>query len=164
MLFAPRTAYAYALHDDEEATYATYYGKNPPSGASLSFYQAKLAQRRRRASAFTPRSTALVRTISGSRCVEKKPMPFVTNDRGLNRATWDLREDGPVRWNGAAREAYRGLAKRVALALPGRYTVEMTLGGRSLSRAARRRAGSRARALRAQTIRGGARVRDRHRK
>jgi photosystem II stability/assembly factor-like uncharacterized protein len=131
MLFAPRTAYAYALHDDEEATYATYYGKNPPNGASLSFYERSPA-----AASPSIRIYAalhrLVRTISGLRCVEKKPLPFVTNERGLNRATWDLREDGPVRWNGAAREAYRG-PRTGPLVLPGRYTVEMTLGGHTFS-------------------------------
>ncbi len=41
MLFAPRPAYEFSLHSDEEDPYSTYYGKNPPPGAALTFYQAK---------------------------------------------------------------------------------------------------------------------------
>ncbi len=131
MLFPPRTAYAFSLHGDEEAAYSSYFAKNPPNGASISFYQA--------APGATPPAIRvyaaqhrLVRTVSGLHCMEKKPVPYVTNDRGLNRAVWDLREDGPVRWNGAAREAYRG-PRTGPLVPPGRYTVEMTLAGRTFS-------------------------------
>ncbi len=63
----------------------------------------------------------------------EKPAPLVTNDVGLNRVVWDLRSDGPVRWNGAAREAYKG-PRTGAPVVPGNYSVEMTLGGRTLRR------------------------------
>ncbi len=133
MLFAPRAAYEFAQHADEDSSYTKYYAKNPPRGAILSFYQAtplasppavRIYDAHRR----------VVRTIAGERCVEKKPMPFVTNDVGLNRTIWDLREDGPVRWNGAAREAYKG-PRTGPYVLPGRYTVEVALGGRTFSEA-----------------------------
>lgn len=131
-LFAPRAAYAFAQHGDEEATYSNYYAKNVPAGALLSFYQ--------RAAAATPPAIRiyaaghkLVRTVSGERCDDGKPAPAVTNDRGLNRVAWDLREDGPVRWNGAAREKYKGPLSG-PLVVPGTYTVEMTLAGRTFAR------------------------------
>jgi hypothetical protein len=43
-----------------------------------------------------------------------------------------LREGGPVRWNGAARESFKGPLTG-PIVVPGTYTVEMTLGGRVLS-------------------------------
>ena len=130
MLFAPRTAYEYVRSDDHEGSYTLYFAKNPPPGALLSFYQSHPGR--------TPvvriydANHALVRTISGDRCVEKKPVPFVTNFVGINRTTWDLRGDGPARWNGAAKEKYKG-PRTGPLVVPGRYTVEMNLGGRTLT-------------------------------
>ncbi len=130
MLFAPRTAYEYNRSGDHEGTYTLYFAKNPPAGAMFSFYQ--------RHAGATPvvriydANHKLVRTIAGNRCVEKKPEPFVTNFNGLNRTTWDLREDGPVRWNGAARESYKG-PRTGPLVVPGRYTIEMDLGGKIIA-------------------------------
>jgi photosystem II stability/assembly factor-like uncharacterized protein len=131
-LFAPRPAYAFSQHGDEENTYTNYYAKNAALGASLSFYQDAPAATPPAVRIYDAHHT-LVRTIAGERCAEGKPEPFVTNDRGLNRTSWNLREDGPVRWNGAAREAYKG-ARSGPLVLPGTYTVEMTLGGRTFAR------------------------------
>ncbi len=131
MLFAPRPAYEFSLHADEDSTYTKYYAKNPPRGAMLSFYQATPGASPPPVRVFDAQHH-LLRTVAGDRCVEKKPEPFVTNDTGLNRTTWDLRENGPVRWNGAARESYKG-PRTGAYVLPGRYTIEMTLGGRSFS-------------------------------
>ncbi len=131
MLFAPRPAYEFSLHADEDSTYTKYYAKNPPRGAMLSFYQATPGASPPPVRVFDAQHR-LLRTVAGDRCVDKKPQPFVTNDTGLNRTTWDLRENGPVRWNGAAREAYKG-PRTGAYVLPGRYTVEMTLDGRNFS-------------------------------
>ncbi|MDQ2909130.1 MAG: hypothetical protein M3R44_07260, partial [Candidatus Eremiobacteraeota bacterium] len=130
MLFAPRPAYEFSLHDNEEDPYTRYYGKNPPSGALLTYYQATPAAAPPDVLIYDTQHR-LVRTITGERCVDQKPMPFVTNDAGLNRVVWDLRSDGPVRWNGAAREAYKG-PRTGPLVVPGRYTVQMSLAGRTL--------------------------------
>ena len=40
-----------------------------------------------------------------------------------------MREDGPVRWNGAAREKYKG-SLTGPIVVPGTYTVEMDIAGR----------------------------------
>jgi len=130
MLFAPRPAYEFSLHADEEEPYTAYYGKNPPTGAALTFYQMTPAAAPPAIRIYDAQHR-LIRTIVGERCVEGKPAPFVTNDRGLNRVIWDLRSDGPVRWDGAARETYRG-PRTGPLVVPGRYMAEVMLNGRSM--------------------------------
>jgi hypothetical protein len=129
-LFAPRPAYEFAQHSDEEESYTAYYGKNPPAGASIAFYQTTPGAAPPDVRIYDA-THKLIRTITGNRCVEEKPQPFVTNDAGLNRVGWDLREQGPVRWNGAARESFKGPRAGPAV-IPGHYSVEMTLGGRTL--------------------------------
>jgi len=131
MLFAPREAYEYSRNDDHEGTYTLYFAKNPPAGALISFYQKTAGTAAPAVRVYDVRH-ALVRTIAGDHCVEKKPEPFVTNFAGLNRTTWDLREDGPVRWNGAAREKYKG-PRTGPTVVPGRYTLEMSLDGKTLT-------------------------------
>jgi hypothetical protein len=59
-------------------------------------------------------------------------VPDVTNKVGVNRYAWDLHEDGPVQWMGAAREEYRG-PKVGALVVPGTYTVRIVLEGKTLT-------------------------------
>jgi hypothetical protein len=56
----------------------------------------------------------------------------VPNKTGVNRLTWDFRENGPTQWMGAAREEYRG-PKTGALVVPGMYTVRVVLSGQTLS-------------------------------
>jgi hypothetical protein len=56
----------------------------------------------------------------------------VTNFAGINRVNWDLREDGPVRWLSAAKEAYRGPRVGVPV-VPGTYTARIELEGKTLS-------------------------------
>ena len=80
--------------------------------------------------------------------VNEREVPVVTNFAGLNRVGWDLREDGPVRWNGAAKEEYRG--PRVgATVVPGAYTVRIVARRQDVLALAARRARS-ARALHAR--------------
>jgi photosystem II stability/assembly factor-like uncharacterized protein len=131
MVFAPRPAYEFALHADEEDPYTAYYGRNPPNGALIAFYQANPGPLAPRVRVYDS-SHHLVRTIAGSHCVDEHAVPFVTNDAGLNRVVWDLREGGPVRWHGAAREAFKGPLTG-PIVVPGIYTIEMTLGGRMLT-------------------------------
>jgi photosystem II stability/assembly factor-like uncharacterized protein len=126
-LFAPRPAYEYVRSDDHEGTYTIFYAKNPPSGAMLSFYQQSAGPAP--VVRVYDATHRLIRTVSGDHCVDKKAVPFITNFAGLNRTTWDLREDGPVRWNGAAREKYKG-SLTGPIVVPGTYTVEMDIAGR----------------------------------
>lgn len=130
-LFRPRTAYAYTMHANDEGLYTRYAGKNPPAGALLSFYQT------------TPGADApaieildaqgrVIRHLRGTIRVNDREVPVVTNFAAINRVTWDLREDGPVRWDGAAKDSYKG-PRAGTLVMPGRYTVRIALAGKTFT-------------------------------
>ena len=62
---------------------------------------------------------------------EPKNVPWVPAKAGMQRIYWDLRSDGPVRWD-SARDFNKG-PKSGALVPPGEYTATMTIGGQSAS-------------------------------
>ncbi|HUZ49355.1 MAG TPA: hypothetical protein VMW12_06375 [Candidatus Dormibacteraeota bacterium] len=130
MLFKPRTSYEYHYHSNDEGIYTRYSGANPPNGAIVDFYQAK-PQAKAPVVQILDAKGAVIRTIMGTHKVKDKNVPFVTNKAGINRFVWDFHETGPTLWMGAAREKYRG-PKVGALAVPGTYTVRMTLDGKTL--------------------------------
>ncbi len=131
MLFAPRPAYAFSQHANDEGLYTRFAGKNPPGGAQIAFYQAKPSAKAPEIEILDA-SGRVVRHIRGTQRVGEREIPAVTNFTGINRAGWDLREDGPVRWMGAAKEDFRG--PRVGAAVvPGTYTVRVALGGKTFS-------------------------------
>jgi photosystem II stability/assembly factor-like uncharacterized protein len=131
MLFAPRTAYAFSTHANDEGLYTRYSGKNPPGGVMLAFYQAKPAAKTPELEIADARGR-VVRRIRGTLRSGDREVPFVTNFAGINRLNWDLREDGPVRWLGAAKETYRGPRAGVAV-VPGAYTARIVLDGKTFS-------------------------------
>jgi hypothetical protein len=55
--------------------------------------------------------------------------PWVPTKAGLQRLNWDLRADGPVRWEGA-KDFMKG-PRSGALAPPGEYTATLTIGGQT---------------------------------
>jgi photosystem II stability/assembly factor-like uncharacterized protein len=128
MLFAPRTTYAFTLHANDEGLYTRFAGTNPPSGAIVTFFQAKPGPQPP-AIEILDANGRVVRTIAGTRRSNEHEVPLVDNDAGVNRAVWDLREDGPVRWDGAAKDEYKG-PRTGAAVVPGRYTVRIRLAGR----------------------------------
>ena len=132
MVFAPRAVYEFYMHADEEDLYTRFAGQ----GAADRMRTSSISTRRSRGSA-SPRSSTsstpygkLVRRLAGTRKVGEREVPVVSNDAGLNRVIWDLRENGPIRWMGAAREDYRGPRTGVLVA-PGRYTERLALGGKA---------------------------------
>ncbi len=131
MLFAPRPAYAFSLHSDDQGLYTRYAGKNPPGGALISFYQAAPGAKAPAFEILDARGR-VVRHIAGTTRVDEREVPLVTNFAGINRLSWDLREDGPVRWTGAAKDEYAG-PRTGPPVVPGSYTVRVTLGGRAFS-------------------------------
>ncbi len=135
MLFQPRAAYQFSNRSHDEGLYTRYSGKNPPAGAVLAFYQAKPGVKAPELE-IVDASGRVVRHLRGTQRVGEREVPVVTNFPGLNRITWDLREDGPVRWAGAAKEEYRGPRTGPAV-IPGTYTVRTVLGGKTLSRSLR---------------------------
>lgn len=60
-----------------------------------------------------------------------KKIPWVPAKPGLQRVYWDLRADGPVRWE-SVKDFNKG-PKSGALVPPGGYTATMTVGGESTS-------------------------------
>jgi hypothetical protein len=150
MLFPLRTTYAFQQHANDEGLYTRFAGQEPQAGAVITFYE-KTPQ------AKTPEITILdaqgrvIRHITGSNRVAGRDVPLVTNYAGVNRVAWDLRTDGPVRWDGAAREDYKGPKTGPAVA-PGTYTVQMTLDGKTMRQNVRLMADPRATYTQAQYL------------
>ncbi len=131
MLFAPRTAYAFLQHANDEGLYTRFAGKNPPAGAMISFYQATPGSKSPEIDILDAHGR-VVRHLRGTQRINEHEVPIVTNFAGLNRVAWDLREDGPVRWMGAGKEEFRG--PRVGTpVVPGEYSVRVVLGGRTFT-------------------------------
>lgn len=127
-LFQPRTAYqfwrwwsnGYGNQAGECcATASEYVGENPPAGVTVSYYlHAPLAAPPQLE--FFDAGGRVAAHIAG------------TNDAGLNRVSWDLSEDGPVKWT-SARDWNKGPSEGPAV-LPGAWTVRVSLRGHVLSR------------------------------
>jgi hypothetical protein len=131
MLFKPRTAYLFNLHADDEGLYTRFSGKNPPQGAIIDFYQAHPGAKAPEIE-ISDANGQVVRRLAGTQLVNEHEVPLVTNFAGLNRIVWDLHEDGPVRWSGAATERFRGPRSGVTV-IPGTYTARITLAGKTLT-------------------------------
>ena len=133
MLFPIRDAYQYGLHADDEGLYTRYAGKNPANGAEISFYQATPG-------AAAPEIEILdathkhVRWIRGTNRVKEREIALVTNYTAINRITWDFREDGPVRWDGAPKDEYKGPRTGVTT-IPGSYFARISLAGKTYEQA-----------------------------
>jgi len=129
MLFPIRDSYQFGQHAEDEGIYTRYAGKNPQSGAVIAFYQATPGAK-------APEIEILdsnhqhVRWIRGTNRVNEREIPLVTNFAGINRIAWDYREDGPVRWDGAAKDEYKGPRTGVGR-FAGSYFARVTLGGKS---------------------------------
>jgi photosystem II stability/assembly factor-like uncharacterized protein len=122
-LFAPPTAYTwyrwwtsyYGTHPDECCLITSAYaGEDPPEGATISYYLP------------SAEGASLDVLDSSGRLVRSLEAP---GKAGVDRATWDLTEEPPVPWNDA-REWNRGGSG--ATVLPGRYTIRLHAGARSL--------------------------------
>jgi hypothetical protein len=74
----------------------------------------------------------VIRTYEGSHKVGGKDMPWVPNKVGINHFTWGWSIQGPVKWTGAARERYQGSSDGPGVP-PGRYTVRLTLNGKTMT-------------------------------
>jgi hypothetical protein len=59
-----------------------------------------------------------------------KEVPWVPTKEGLQRLTWDLRADGPVRWE-AGKQFLKG-PRSGAVVPPGEYTATLTIGGKTV--------------------------------
>ena len=127
-LFAPRTAYEYNLHqNDEGANYTNYSADNPPYGAIVSFYQKQPAKADPKIEILDA-GGRVVRSVSGTHKVAGKDVAYIDNASGVNRYVWDFQIDGPVKWKGGA-HFFQGPDEGPG-APPGDYTVRLTLDGK----------------------------------
>jgi photosystem II stability/assembly factor-like uncharacterized protein len=126
-LFAPRSAYEWSLHSNDEGTYTNYTADNPPYGVTITFYQ-KEPQKGAPSLEILDSSGRVIRSVSGTHKAGGKDVPYITNEVGLNRYTWDFAVNGPVRWNGAAQDFLKGPETGPGV-MPGNYAVRMTLSG-----------------------------------
>jgi len=132
MLFAPRVAYEYQGHSNGDyGAYTNFSAPNPPNGAIISYYLSA-PQKKSPTLEVLDASGKVIRTISGTHKVAGKDVPSVPNKTGINRMTWDLHENGPTPWDGAASPEFRG--PRVGpLVVPGSYTLRLKLDATTLS-------------------------------
>ena len=87
-----------------------YVGDNPPDGALITYYLARV-----------PRQATITIFDSLGRAVRHLRGDDVPKHAGVNRASWDLNEDGPVKWTGTFKENQG--PDTGAEAVPGKYTV-----------------------------------------
>ena len=129
LLFPIRDSYQFGQHAEDEGIYTRYAGKNPQSGAVIAFYQATPGPKAPEIE-ILDRNHQHVRWIRGTNRLNEREIPLVTNFAGINRIAWDYREDGPVRWDGAAKDEYKGPRTGVGR-FPGSFFARVTLGGKS---------------------------------
>ena len=121
-LYAPRTAVR-SWRGAPVNTFAgsvpanAFVGENAPYGALLSYYLPGPAHDKP-AIEIVDASGRVVRHLTGD---------GVENVAGLNRASWDLNEDGPVKWTGTFKQNQG--PDEGAEAVPGVYTVRLTVDG-----------------------------------
>jgi hypothetical protein len=111
-----------------------FVGPNPPYGALITYY-------------LKERGAARVEILDAAGKVVRDLGP-VAQDAGINRTVWDLRYQGPHMrrtavvtrdaagdvGGDAAADAGFGFPARGPQVLPGKYTVRLTAGGKTLSR------------------------------
>ncbi len=121
-LFAPRTTYRMwqwsplNTFTDPKIPPNEYVGENPDDGALLTYY---LANEPKRATIeiLDPQGT-VVRRLSGD---------DVPKRAGINRTSWDLDEEGPVKWTGTYKENQG--PETGAEVVPGSYEVRLDADG-----------------------------------
>ncbi len=97
-----------------------YAGDNPPDGALITYYLARAA-----------RQATITIFDSLGHTVRHLSRDDVPKHAGMNRASWDLNEDGPVKWTSTFKENQG--PDTGAEAVPGTYTVQLTIDGVSKS-------------------------------
>jgi photosystem II stability/assembly factor-like uncharacterized protein len=135
ILFKPEVALRLHLPDAIERRGPL--GDDPPLGAIIDYYF-KVAPKDEVKLEILDSEGKLVRTLSSKESKEAeqpqewpdqaKEITTLPAAAGMNRYAWNLRWESPVKIPGAF---YSGLGPRGPVALPGKYTVKLTAGGRT---------------------------------
>ncbi len=122
--FPVRTATQWRLFDHKADTgHKVFLAPNPPDGALLTYWLgAKPGDKDEVKITVTDAAGAVVRELSG------------TKEAGLNRTSWDLRREPPVKPEEGAERSFMG-PPRGPFVLPGTYTVKVAVGGKEASQA-----------------------------
>jgi len=121
-LFAPRDTYRMwqwaplNTFTDPKIPPNEYVGANPDYGAILTYYVAR--KPKRATIGILDAQGRLVRRLTGD---------DVAKDAGVNRTSWDLNEEGPVKWTGTYKENQG--PETGAEIVPGSYQVRLDVGG-----------------------------------
>ncbi len=121
-LFTPRDAYRMwqwapvNTFPDPPVPPNEFVGPNAPYGAIVNYYLPRSAK-----------TVTLEIVDARGNVVRKLENKDVPKRIGLNRASWDLRENGPAKWNGT----FKGNEgpDEGAEVVPGAYTVRLTVAG-----------------------------------
>lgn len=135
VLYRPQTALR--LHLPDAVDRRGPVGDNPPPGALIDYYF-KSAPRDEVKLEIFDSSGKLVRSLSSKEKKEFEQPPewpdqvkevtTIPAGAGMNRYAWNLRWEPPVKIPGAF---YVGQGPQGPLAMPGQYTVKLTVGGQS---------------------------------
>ncbi|MBV8596680.1 MAG: hypothetical protein JOZ50_10590 [Candidatus Eremiobacteraeota bacterium] len=126
VLFAPRPAYRmFATPPINNSIYAAggpvaenlFVGENAPNGAIINYFLGQPSA-----------STNIEITDATGRVVRHLKGKAVTGSAGINRASWNLTEDGPVPWNASIDKDIE--PANGAEVLPGTYNVVVHAAGR----------------------------------
>ncbi len=138
-LYAPATAVRIqTASDDEEAPKHVLVGENPPAGA-LIYYFLKDETKAETTIEILDSSGSVVRKYSSNKTDEleepltpedKKPEKQIKVEAGLNRFVWDLRYAGSSHVPDYYLWEYKN-GSRGPMALPGKYEVRLTVGGKT---------------------------------
>ena len=134
-----------------EAAYRLYYpdavdmhppvGANPPAGALIDYYLRE-APKSEITLDVLDANGKLVRHISSTKSArpqqppewpdQVEPMVKLPAGKGMNRFVWDLRYDDPEQIQNP-QAFYAGSPPRGPIAMPGRYTLKLTVNGKSMT-------------------------------
>lgn len=137
ILYKPQTALR--LHYPDSIERRGPVGDDPPAGAIIDYYF-KTAPKDEVKLEILDSNGKLVRALSSKEKKEDEQPPewpdqvkevtTIPAGAGMNRYAWNLRWENPVKIPGAF---YTGTGPRGPLALPGKYTVKLTVGGQTQS-------------------------------
>jgi len=137
-LYQPATAYRRRIPTPEGGARLLFAGQNPPNGAIVYFYLKQAPKQEVKVEILDGTGT-VIRDYSSLKIElpdepldpdDKKPEKQIKAEAGLNRFVWDLRYEGANHVPGYYLWEYNEGA-RGPLALPGKYQVRLTAGGKS---------------------------------
>ncbi|MDQ2865843.1 MAG: hypothetical protein M3R51_06415 [Candidatus Eremiobacteraeota bacterium] len=128
--------YLFAVRDGIEWNWFRYHGTRadgdgPAYGATISYYLAAPAKTVPTAEILDERGAVVRRFTTHDE--DGKAVPDLANNAGIDRFSWDLTEENARLWTYAP-QWNRGTFDSGPQAVPGRYTLRLHVGGRTLER------------------------------